>query len=235
MLPRMLARLLEPEVMDTVEDAEEYDAMDFREANARFAEAAVALLSNRRAPRVLDLGTGTAQIPLLVCDAHPTATIVAVDLSRAMLDVARRRVAASPHGARIELRLGDAKAAGAEHGAFDLVMSNSVAHHIPDPTDLFAQIARAVRPDGAILVRDLHRPTSAEEAWAIVERVAPNDTPKQKQLFFDSLHAALTVDEVRSMAGAAGLDGTSIAIVSDRHWSLERPSRALRRDAADPR
>ena len=48
----MLMRILEPELMDTARDAEEYDAMDFTEPNTRFAEdgALEAREAARRAP-----------------------------------------------------------------------------------------------------------------------------------------------------------------------------------------
>jgi ubiquinone/menaquinone biosynthesis C-methylase UbiE len=228
MLPRMLPRVLEAEVMDTIEDAEEYDAMDFTASNRAFAEAAIALVGDAPRPRVLDLGTGTAQIPLLLLEMHPRATVVAVDLSGPMIEVAARRARSSPHRDRLELVLGDAKSEAPGSGTFDLVMSNSVAHHIPDPTVLFRQLARAARPGGAVLVRDLFRPASHEEAWAVVNRVSPNDSDKQKRLFFDSLCAALTPDEVREMAARAGLGDARVPTVSDRHWSLER---ALRRSS----
>lgn len=222
MLPRMMARVLEPEVMDTIEDAEEYDAMDFVEPDTRFAEAALELVRSRPRPRVLDLGTGTARIPFLMLERRADLDILGVDMSTSMLTVARRSALARGLGDRLELREMDAKALAVEAASYDLVISNSVAHHIPDPTDLFRQIARAVRPDGAILVRDLFRPETDDSAMEIVERVAPDDTDKQKKLLFDSLKAALTVGEVREMAHRAGLRDVVVAKVSDRHWSLER-------------
>ena len=103
-----------------------------------------------------------------------------------------------------------------------LVMSNSLAHHLPEPLDLLREIARVVKPGGAILVRDLLRPESVDAARAIVDRVAASDTPRQRQLFFDSLCAALTLDEVRERVAAAGIEGAAVTQVSDRHWSVER-------------
>ncbi len=53
-----LERVLEPEVMDTEEDAIEYDAMDFMEVNTAFAQEAIAIGSKEQG-LVLDVGTGT--------------------------------------------------------------------------------------------------------------------------------------------------------------------------------
>ncbi|MBC8120702.1 MAG: SAM-dependent methyltransferase, partial [Gemmatimonadaceae bacterium] len=52
----MLERVLEPEVMDTLQDAQEYDRMDHSEVNRAFVRDLLAL-----APPLgvwLDLGTG---------------------------------------------------------------------------------------------------------------------------------------------------------------------------------
>src|SRR5262249_54531616 len=99
----MLPRVLEPEVMDTAEEAREYDSMDHSAANALFVEDFL-----REGPllgRVLDLGTGTAQIPIEFCRREARAKCVAVDLAKEMLSLAKRNVAAAGLGDRIELRL----------------------------------------------------------------------------------------------------------------------------------
>jgi ubiquinone/menaquinone biosynthesis C-methylase UbiE len=220
----MMARVLEPEVMDTEVDASEYDAMDFSEANARFADDAIALLASHDAPRLVDLGTGNGLIPLLLLERCPRAHVVAVDLAESMLAIARRRASERGLDDRITFVRADVKSTGLEAGSFDLVVSNSTAHHLPEPLALFEEIARLARPSGGFVVRDLFRPESPEVAWATVDRVAPNDSARQRQLFFDSLCAALTLDEVRERVGRAGLDGARVALVSDRHWTAERSS-----------
>lgn len=223
-----LVRTLEPEVMDTEEDASEYDAMDFSEPNNRFAVDALGLLASAPSsarPLALDIGTGTADIPLRMLAVHGSLRVVAVDMADSMLRVAARHAAARGLDGRLELRKLDAKASSLDDARFDLVMSNSVAHHIPRPIDLFREIARVVRPGGAIIVRDLARPGSRRAARDIVERVSANDSPKQKQLFFDSLCAALTVVEVRALVREAGLDDLRVEMVSDRHWTAERGER----------
>lgn len=224
-----MLRTLEPEVMDTAEDAEEYDAMDFSEPDTRFADAAAALLGEPpRGPepltlRAIDIGTGTAKIPVLLFARRPDVHVLAVDMAEAMLRVANANVTRAGAQHRVSLARMDAKALDCAPATFDLAMSNSIAHHLPTPLDLFREIARVTRPTGAILVRDLVRPPSKDEAWAIVDRVSPDDSPRQRQLFFDSLCAALTLDEVRELVAAAGIEGAAVTRCSDRHWSLERP------------
>ena len=72
----MLPRILEPEVMDTAEDAADYDSMDHSEVNPRFVEHwGMACRSEGLPPdaplKMLDVGTGTARIPLQFCRPFP--------------------------------------------------------------------------------------------------------------------------------------------------------------------
>jgi len=68
------------------------------------------------------------------------------------------------------------------------------------------------------------RPDTTEEAHRVVEQVSPEANPHQKQLFFDSLCAALTVDEVSQLARRSGLGDLMVKPSSDRHWTAERPA-----------
>src|SRR5512135_587521 len=98
-----MERVLEPEVMDTALDAEEYDAMDFAEPNGRFAEDALALVGSVPGAEVLDIGTGTADIPLRMLQRDARVRVVAVDLAREMLHIARRKIAAAGFADRCRL------------------------------------------------------------------------------------------------------------------------------------
>src|SRR5438552_8910233 len=102
----MLPRTLEPEVMDTAEEARDYDAMDHSTVNRAFAADFLAAWDG--VGPVLDVGTGTALIPLELCRQHPTIEIVGIDLAEHMLAVGRRNVAAAGLGGRIHLERRDA-------------------------------------------------------------------------------------------------------------------------------
>ena len=80
----MIPRVLEPEVMDTAQEARDYDAMDHREVNQRFRDDFLAFYGAGPLGRVLDVGTGTARIPILLCQEDARPQVVAVDLSAAV-------------------------------------------------------------------------------------------------------------------------------------------------------
>ena len=119
-----LGDLAEPELMDTEKDAVEYDAMDFWEADTRFAEDAIALLHGHGA-QVLDIGCGTGKVPVLMLERRGDLDILAIDLAKEMLRVAARRVADAGFSDRCKLACMDAKNLRVPAAKYDLVIANS--------------------------------------------------------------------------------------------------------------
>ncbi|MCS7148129.1 MAG: class I SAM-dependent methyltransferase [Geminocystis sp.] len=214
-----MERILEPEVMDDPQEAEEYDSMDFTEVNTDFALLA-SKLGDKSFKKVLDLGTGTARIPIILASFRPQWQIVAVDLAASMLAIAERNIRAAGKSSQIILQLADAKNLPYPDNSFDIIISNSLVHHIPNPLDLFQEINRLVKPTGGILIRDLVRPNCEAEIDKIVAEANLDYTPRQKQLFRNSLYAALTVDEIKSLAAGVGWHNAEIYQSSPRHWTL---------------
>ncbi|MCZ6676098.1 MAG: methyltransferase domain-containing protein [Candidatus Poribacteria bacterium] len=217
-----MRRILEPEVMDTREEAEAYDAMDHTEVNTIFVERVMELGANEG--HFLDLGTGPAQIPILLAERCPRMRVTAIDLSLNMLKLGEVHVATAGLMNRISLEHVDAKNLPYPDQSFDGVISNSIIHHLPDPMLSLRGVSRVIRPGGPILIRDLMRPETPEAAQALVDRYAANDTPYQKKLFYDSFLAALTIPEVEAMVSEVNLPGAVVLQSSDRHWSIERPA-----------
>lgn len=204
--------------MDTADEAAAYDAMDHERVNGDFADRLVALGARGH---MLDIGTGPGHIPLLVADRLADCTIVAVDLSPAMLEIARRRVASSAHHSRIELRLADAKALDMDDGSFDAVFSNTILHHFGDPRPFLREAARVLRPGGALLIRDLYRPDSATALDQLVAAHSAGAGPVGQALLRASLCAAFTPAELRAIADECGLAGAELVLDTDRHMSLQ--------------
>lgn len=213
-----MERVLEPEVMDTPEEADGYDEMDHSAPNAAFVQRLVELGAGGR---MLDIGTGPGHIPLLVCEHVDDAYVVGVDLAEHMLRHARRHRDASPFKDRVEFQLGDAKGLPFPDASFDTVYSNTILHHIPDPQPFLADAWRVLKPGGTLLIRDLFRPPTPERARELVQLHAAPATPYQQELFRASLCAALTPAELRETAQQAGLEGAQVVVDTDRHMSLQ--------------
>ncbi|MFN4257940.1 MAG: class I SAM-dependent methyltransferase [Gemmataceae bacterium] len=213
----MLPRVLEPEVMDSAEEARDYDAMDHSAVNQAFA-ADFRAVWNGWNP-VLDVGTGTAQIPIELCRQAPSAEVVGIDLAGHMLRLAAENVRRAGCEQRIRLQQVDAKGLPFADAAFGAVMSNSIVHHIPEPAAVLAEMARVTKPGGTIFVRDLLRPPDRTALRQLVDTYAGDANDHQRQLFAASLHAALTLAEIRALVAALGFDPDTVQQTTDRHWT----------------
>jgi ubiquinone/menaquinone biosynthesis C-methylase UbiE len=217
-----LPRVLEPEVMDSIADARDYDAMDHAAVNRLFAAD---FLAARDAcgiapdAELLDLGTGTAQIPIELCRQDARVRVLAIDLAEHMLRLARENVARAGFTARIALERVDAKRLPYGDGQFAALASNSIVHHVPQPRDVLAEAVRVVSPGGLIFIRDLARPRDDGHVLELVQAYAGDASAHQRQLFDDSLRAALAVEEVRALVVELGYAGETVSATSDRHWT----------------
>jgi ubiquinone/menaquinone biosynthesis C-methylase UbiE len=223
----VLKRVLEPEVMDTEEEARDYDSMDHGAVNAKFCDDLLAL--GELGPTVLDLGTGTALIPIELCRRETFARVVAIDLAEHMLAIARRNVVRAGLQDRVILERVDAKKMPYPSGAFAAIVSNSIIHHIPEPRDVLSEVQRVTASGGLVFLRDLARPSTDAEVDRLVQLYAgeaPSDPEhkasfdRQRQLFRASLKAALTVEEVSRLARETGMNSEAVRMTSDRHWTL---------------
>lgn len=227
----MLTRILEPELMDSAEDASEYDAMDHSAVNAQFVTDLLNALmdwSPQRpvqkaigdfAVKMLDLGAGTAQIPIELARRSLAVHVTAVDAAESMLAVARSNVAAATFTDRIALVLADAKSLPFDSASFPVVISNSIMHHVAEPQHVIAEAVRVCAPGGLLFHRDLARPNSEEQLQHLVSNYAGDATPYQRKLFAESLRAALTLDEVQQLVAALGFARETVGMTSDRHWT----------------
>lgn len=226
----MLSRILEPEVMDSDEDTREYDAMDHAAVNAQFVTDLLCTLTDwslqrpvrtaRDSPlEILDLGAGTAQIPIELCRLAPRVHVTAVDAAESMLNRARRNVAAAGLADRIELVLADAKHLSFEPATYRVVISNSIVHHIAQPRTVLAEAVRVTSAWGLLFHRDLARPRDEAELNHWVATYAAGTTPHQRKLFADSLRAALTLDEMQQLVAEFGFTPDTVQMTSDRHWT----------------
>lgn len=215
-----LPRVLEVELMDTPEEAAGYDAMDHAQVNARFVADFLAEHGSGRGGWYVDVGSGTALIPILLATSDRNAKIVAIDGAENMLALGAQHVKNAGLADRVKLERHDAKKIEIEDGRFEAVISNSIIHHIPSPEIVFREMIRLVAPGGTLFIRDLARPVDENRLNSIVERYAHDAPLIARAMFLDSLNAALTPSEVAEMVRPLGLPGSCVAMTSDRHWTL---------------
>ncbi len=118
-----------------------------------------------------------------------------VDMTPAMVEVARREAAAEGIGNAV-FSVGDATALEFADGTFDGAVTRFSLHHIPLPGRAVEELARVVRPGGAVAVGDHVTSADADEAaWH-----------EQIERLRDPSHwACLTPARLRALGEAAGL------------------------------
>ena len=104
-------------------------------------------LASRAHATVLEVAVGTGKnLPF-----YPAScTITAVDVSPAMLEVARRR--AGKLGLRVDFRVMDAEKLEFADASFDTVLSSLTLCTFPDPAAALKELRRVCRPEGEILL-----------------------------------------------------------------------------------
>ncbi|MEZ6096557.1 MAG: class I SAM-dependent methyltransferase [Pirellulaceae bacterium] len=212
-----LKRTLEPEVMASENEARTYDQMDHSAVNQIFVDDLLA--AGFAGGDVLDLGTGTAQIPVLLAQHHDTCRIMAVDLSTEMLNLARYNLELGNVTQRVQLAQVDAKKMNFENGMFDAAISNSIIHHLPDPLTCLQEAVRVTRSGGLLFFRDLMRPETESTLESLVRTYVGHEVEYAQQLFRESLHAALSLDEIQGLVEHMGFRRDSVVATTDRHWT----------------
>jgi SAM-dependent methyltransferase len=214
-----MERVPEPELMDDVEQARAYGDADFEAPNALFT----ALLGREfpdlpAAGSSLDLGCGPGDISFRVATALPGWRIDAVDGSAPMIALACERAQQDPAGERLKFSRALLPDESPPGRSYDLIFSNSLLHHLPDPQILWESIKRYAGPGARVLVMDLIRPGSPGELQALVEKYAAGEPAILRHDFRASLFAAYRPQEVEDQLEDAGLEMLRVDTVSDRHW-----------------
>lgn len=210
-------RVLEPELMDDPKQAEAYARADFSEENQGFVGKFREYFPDFSEGRILDLGCGPADIPIRFAKEYPACQVVGVDASAPMIQLGEQAVKQAGLADRITLRCERFEAvAGAN--IVDAAISNSLLHHLHNPLQFWHKLRQLVKPGSPVLVMDLLRPDSPEEARAIVDRYAGGEPEILRRDFYNSLLAAFTEDEVTTQLARMNLTRLLIDVIDDHHW-----------------
>ena len=210
-------RILEPELMDDPEQALIYAQADFEQENQGFVDRFRDYFPDFSEGHVFDLGCGPGDIPIRFARLFPSCRITGVDASAPMVRLAEDLVQQAGLSDRMTFRCERFQDLAGVSIA-DAAISNSLLHHVPNPLQFWHKLRLAVKPGSPVLVMDLLRPDSPEDAQAIVDRYASDAPDILRRDFYNSLLAAFTEDEIGAQLAQMNLTRLSIDVIDDRHW-----------------
>ncbi len=210
-------RTLEPELMDDPEQALIYARADFEQENQGFVDRFREYFPDFSEGHVFDLGCGPGDIPIRFARVFPLCRITGVDASAPMLRLAEDAVQQAGLSGRITFRCERFQNLAGVSVA-DAAISNSLVHHVRNPLQFWHTLRLVVKPGSPVLVMDLLRPDSPEEAQTIVDRYAVKEPEILRRDFYHSLLAAYTEDEVAAQLAEMNLSRLMVDVPDDRHW-----------------
>ena len=147
---------------------------------------------------VLELGAGSGAMAEGMVRTHPGISLTTTDLDVAMVRAARDRLSGLPD---VTVEQADVTALPFDDGAFDVVTSYLMLHHVIDWPAALAEAARVLRPGGVLVGYDF-----TDTRFARLIHWADR-----------SPHRILGVEELRHGLEAAGFEDVSVRAAYRNH------------------
>ena len=228
-----LNRVVEPELMNGIKQAEAYAAADFSSADSALISWLARKFPEGIGPLLIDLGCGPGNISELAAKQWPKITVKGIDGAEQMIALANKRKKLLPQQImeRIEykvLNLCDQdqislfkNALEVEKAVSDVsVISNSLLHHLHDPQHHWNAMKLLATTGNAIIVNDLCRPANNIEYEKLVNTECVHMEPILRQDYCASLKAAFSIEEVKQQLIEADLNYLSIVQRSIKYISV---------------
>ncbi|MDH3992373.1 MAG: methyltransferase domain-containing protein [Gammaproteobacteria bacterium] len=213
-----MERIPEPELMVDPEQVLAYARADFSKPHNLFIDLIIQRFGPSLSGTVLDLGCGPGDICRRFARRFPNCRIHGVDASAAMLELAITDTRDQSLDGCITYIPAHLPKASLPLKHYDILVSNSLLHHLEDPAGLWKSIVNYGRTGTMVFVMDLLRPENCEQARQLQKEYAGNEPEVLQKDFFNSLLAAYRPGEVREQLAQHGLDQLRIEVVSDRHF-----------------
>lgn len=179
--------------------ADFYDA-ELRRHNEHFRAAVNAGIRDR----MLDIGCGAGQTTREAARVAVEGSVVGVDVSAELLEVARRRSA--EEGLRnVGFEQGDAQVQAFPAARFDLCISRFGVMFFADPAAAFANIGRAMRPGARLVLMVWQSQERNEWATAIPRALVPGTVASASADGPFSLSDPAVATGILTMAGFASV------------------------------
>jgi SAM-dependent methyltransferase len=191
--------------------AEHFDRSVARYQGALFDAAGI-----RPTDRVLDIGCGTGATSRDAARRAADGSVLALDLSAAMLEVARRTPAAE--GGSIRYAQADAQIHPFEPASVDVVISRTGGTFFADPVAAWTNIAGALRPGGRLAMLAWQPPAANEWIGLIVAALAAGRTFPLPPPGTPGPFAFGDPDAARTLLASAGFVDVELTPLAEPMW-----------------
>ena len=218
------ARVASDSFRRTGADWDEMRALDLPAAAVE--QALLDLLPPGPIDRLLDIGTGTGRLLELL--APRAASALGIDASRAMLALARARLA-TPELMHCAVRLADMYRLPLADAGFDVIILQMVLHYAEDPSGALAEAARVLRPGGQLLVVDLAAHARADCRERFAHRWPGFNDGRMKSFF---TAAGLVGNAIHAVTGTTADAPLEVRIWTAHRMTAAAPAARILEDAA---
>ncbi len=225
-------RLPEPELMKDPHQVKAYADADFSESDNSFVNRIdeYLLKMGRKLDSkslIIDLGCGPGNITERMRRRWPSVRILGIDGSEAMLAIARSRINEEEYFEGVNkinyccLNISSILTGSLNlEISADLIVSNSLLHHLHDPSQFWKAINFLSNQGTVHLHRDLRRPLTDDQVSRLQKIYLPDAPDVLVRDYLASLKAAFTVKELREQIQSEQLDHLSVHEVEDRYLEV---------------
>ena len=113
--------------------------------------------------KLLEIGPGPGYVSIYIAKILSEIKIIGLDISDAMIEIAKKNTNKYGLSKRIEFRKGDASKMPFQDSSFDFVISSGSLHHWAKPVEVFNEIYRVLKPGCKALISDLRKDAAKEK------------------------------------------------------------------------